>query len=192
MSNKEGRGGGSLLIHKAQFLKAPCCVVAAHKSRICQEYRAAANCLNKLQLWSLEATNHVTAALSRSFMELVFYNLEKNFSEGFPVGEIRLCVCVLCAGVAWGCEQAWLCSVPAAVFDMRAPSLPMFYADTSQHTTRGAASPWVKPAKVQEKLTELRENFWLGGKGGVSSAVQTPAHSSLDHKDKPALKGNSV
>lgn len=78
-SNKEEKGGGSLLIHKAQFLKAPCCVVAAHKWRICQEYRAAANCLNKLQLCSLEATNHVMVALSHSFMEPVFYNLEKSF-----------------------------------------------------------------------------------------------------------------
>lgn len=107
-------------------------------------------------------------------MELVFYNLEKDFSEGFPVGEIRLCVCVyvcvLCAGVAWGGEQGWLCSLLAAVFDMRAPSLLVFYADTSQHATRGAASPWVKPVKVQEKWTGLRENFWLQGDGKFSSA----------------------
>lgn len=88
-SKKEGKGRGSLLIHKAWFVKAPC-VVAAYKWRICQEYRAAANCLNKLQLWSLKATNHVIVALSHFFMELVFYNLGKKiFLDDCPVGKVR-------------------------------------------------------------------------------------------------------
>lgn len=114
-------------------------------------------------------------------MELVFYNLEKNFFEDCPAGGIRewvnesqsVCVCVcVYMGISAG-------SLPAAVSKSTAPSLLDAYADSS---VSWSSKPTGEAPWSAGEMSRIKRYFLaVGVLLLVSSAVGTSAHSSLDN-----------